>query len=81
MPHANLTIVKVEKPSSLTIGLKMNELRQWLDHRNIRLIDFRPIPDVAGYSFELSFRTEDDALLFERDFPGTGSVKEGVGGV
>ena len=40
-------------------------MRMWLDGRQIVLTGFRSRPDM---SFELSFRSEGDARLFEAEF-------------
>jgi hypothetical protein len=68
MAYANLVTVRVEKPTTVSFGRTMNEIRTWLDHRKIQPIEFRPVPAYYGFGFQISFGSEEDAQLFQRDF-------------
>ena len=68
MPNANLKTVRIGKPPTTSFGQTMNEVRQWLDHHKIKPTVFKPLSEPNGFGFELSFRTEEEALLFKRDF-------------
>jgi len=47
----------------------MNEIRSWLDHRNIQPSSFLLITQInSGVGFEIGFGTENEAHLFQRDF-------------
>jgi hypothetical protein len=49
--------------------MAMNAVRIWLDHRDIRPTSFLPITQIdSGIGFEIGFNSEDEALLFEREF-------------
>ena len=47
-------------------GLIMNDIRAWLDHRKIQPILFKDANRGGG--FEITFGTEGEASLFEREF-------------
>jgi hypothetical protein len=52
-----------------SFGETMNTVRTWLDHRHIRPVSFLPITNArSGVGFEISFNSEEEAHLFERDF-------------
>jgi hypothetical protein len=62
-------IVSIENPGA-SIADAMSNLRIWLDDNKIEPVEFRMIsPDAAGFTFEIQFRSEDEALLFESKFP------------
>jgi hypothetical protein len=47
----------------------MNTVRTWLDHRHIQPVSFLPITNARnGVGFEISFNSEEEAHLFEREF-------------
>ena len=47
----------------------MNEIRSWLDSHKIQPVDFRPSESAPGaVAFEIRFRHEDEAHLFEQAF-------------
>jgi hypothetical protein len=47
----------------------MNDIRSWLDSHKIQPVDFRPGEGGPGtVAFEIRFRREDEAHLFEQAF-------------
>ena len=62
-------VVRVEKQPGDTFGGTMNVIRIWLDHRHIQPVSFLPITNTrSGVGFEISFNSEEEAHLFEREF-------------
>jgi hypothetical protein len=61
--------VRVEKPQK-AFGVAMNEIRTWLDAHKIQPVDFRPDPTrgPGAVAFEIKFRREEEARLFEQTF-------------
>ena len=61
-------IVCVErKPRAF--GVTMNEIRNWLDHCKIQPASFKPVAHAdSGVVFEIAFKSEDEAHLFEAAF-------------
>jgi hypothetical protein len=60
--------VRVEKPQK-AFGVALNEIRTWLDAHKIQPFDFRPDPAGPGaVAFEIKFRREEEARLFEQTF-------------
>jgi hypothetical protein len=60
-------IVRVEEipETGTSFGLTMNDIRTWLDHHQIRLVDFKTIPrSFGGMGFEITFANHHDARLF-----------------
>jgi hypothetical protein len=57
-------VVFIEKTPD---GSMMNEIRAWLDHRKIQPVLFRAADHGVG--FELTFNNDDEAALFELEFP------------
>jgi hypothetical protein len=61
--------VRVETPNR-AFGVAMNEIRTWLDAHKIQPVDFRPDRAApGGVAFEITFRQEYEARLFEETFP------------
>jgi hypothetical protein len=61
-------IIRVERPGK-AFGTAMNEIRFWFDSHKIQPADFRPGPSNPGtVAFEIKFKREDDACLFEHTF-------------
>jgi hypothetical protein len=47
----------------------MNDIRVWLDHRNIEPAWFKPVAKAdSGVGFEIGFKTEEEARLFQQAF-------------
>jgi hypothetical protein len=52
-----------------SFGETMNTVRTWLDHRHIQPASFEPVaPARGGVGFDISFDSEEEAHLFEREF-------------
>ena len=61
-------IVRVQKPKTM-LADAMSEMRVWLDHNQIQLVGFNIAEDrMPGIAFDLRFRREAEASLFERTF-------------
>ena len=62
-------VVRVEKKPEHSFGSTMSGIRTWLDHHKIQVVSFKPFATAeTGVGFEIAFRTEDEAHLFEREF-------------
>ena len=62
-------VVRVEKKPEGSFGEIMNAIRTWLDHRKIEPISFQPVAKAeSGVGFEIAFKSEDEAHLFEHEF-------------
>lgn len=47
----------------------MNHIRVWLDHQKIEPASFRSVEKAeGGVGFEIGFKREDEALIFEKAF-------------
>jgi hypothetical protein len=65
----NPFVVQIERKPGRSFGETMSAVRIWLDHRDIRPTSFLPITQIdSGIGFEIGFNSEDEALLFEREF-------------
>jgi hypothetical protein len=61
--------VRIEKKPESSFRATMNEIRTWLDHRNIQPVSFKPVATAdTGVGFEISFHNEDEAHLFKHEF-------------
>jgi hypothetical protein len=65
MARTSLVTVRVRKPDHASYAETMNRLRVWLDTANIEPVAFRSFSEL---SFELVFRVEREAALFEAEF-------------
>ena len=62
-------IIQVEKQPGGSFGGTMKNIRTWLDHRHIQPVSFLPVATPrSGVGFEISFNSEEEAHLFEREF-------------
>ena len=60
--------VRVQKPGAM-LADAMSEMRVWLDHHQIELVDFGIAEtSVSGTAFDLRFRREAEASLCSRAF-------------
>ena len=60
--------IRVEKPE-VALAETMAEMRTWLDKHGVRPVEFKiAMTGVPGIAFDLQFRSEDEAVLFERVF-------------
>ncbi len=67
-PNPPFTI-RIEKPE-VALAETMAEMRSWLDRHSVETVGFKVertviLPNIA---FDLQFRSEDDAVLFEQAF-------------
>ena len=47
----------------------MNEMRAWLDEHRVQPMDFKiAMTGFPGIAFDLRFRSEEEAVLFEKMF-------------
>jgi hypothetical protein len=68
MTHKSPLSVHLERPGK-SLGMAMNEIRSWLDSHKIEPVDFRPATCNPGIvAFEIKFKHEDEARLFEQTF-------------
>ena len=60
--------IRIEKPE-VALAKTMAEMRTWLDKHDVRPVEFKIArTGVPGIAFDLQFRSEDEAVLFERVF-------------
>jgi hypothetical protein len=60
--------IRIEKPET-ALAETMNEMRSWLDKHEIHLIEFKiAATGFPGIAFDLRFRSQKEAVLFERRF-------------
>ncbi len=64
-------LVRIENRPVGSASDLLNSIRTWLDHRNVELISFKAAPVERGrIAFDMSFRTEEEAFLFQLEFGG-----------
>jgi hypothetical protein len=62
-------IVRVEKQPERSFSQTMNDIRSWLDHHMAESISFKPVANARrGVGFEIAFKSENEACLFEQAF-------------
>jgi hypothetical protein len=60
--------IRIEKPET-ALAETMNEMRTWLDSHGVQPVEFKiAMTGIPGISFDVRFRTEDEAVLFEQVF-------------
>jgi hypothetical protein len=60
--------IRIEKPET-ALAETMNEMRSWLDRHEVQLIEFKiAMTGFPGIAFDLQFRSQEEAVLFERRF-------------
>jgi hypothetical protein len=67
MDTASPLTVFVPKPAAVSYGEAMSRLRMWLDSQKMQLATFKLAP-LGRVGFEISFRSEDDAIRFQGGF-------------
>ena len=68
MDAQNPRCVQVQKPEA-SFGVILNEMRSWLHHRKIEPAEFKCLPVEPGVvAFDIRFKNENEAELFERAF-------------
>ena len=60
--------IYVKRPAGTALGDVMNEARSWLDKSQIEPVEFKSVVNRATVGFEIRFRNQDEADLFEREF-------------
>jgi hypothetical protein len=60
--------ITVEQPNDRPLGQIMNEIRSWLDSKKIEPASFKPIVAGGGILFEIGFRSQHEAELFQQEF-------------
>lgn len=60
--------IRIEKPKT-ALAETMNEMRTWLDEQGFQPIEFKiAMTGMPVIAFDVQFRSEDEAVLFERVF-------------
>ena len=60
--------IRVEKPEASFADL-MNRIRSWLDNHKIEPTEFKSdTAEPGSVAFDIRFRSEDEARLFEMEF-------------
>ena len=60
--------IRIEKPKT-AFAETMNEMRTWLDEHRFQPIEFKiAMTGMPIIAFDVQFRSEDEAVLFERVF-------------
>jgi hypothetical protein len=61
-------VVRIPKPASLSFGKAMSQHHTWLDANKIQPTAFKPdfINGVIG--FEIGFKSQHEAALFDKEF-------------
>ena len=54
--------------AAASTGEAMGRIRIWLDDKQIRPLTFRMSVRNGSIGFELTFRNEDETVLFDREF-------------
>jgi hypothetical protein len=60
---STLTVIRAKN-----LGDTMKEIRNWLDAEKIQPVVFKTVVGQAGIGFEISFRHEQEAELFQQRF-------------
>jgi hypothetical protein len=60
--------IRIEKPEA-ALAATMNEMRSWLDKHQVQPIEFKIArTGFPGIAFDLQFKSEKEAILFEKIF-------------
>lgn len=68
MALASPTVVRLPKPATLSFGQAMSQHRVWLDTNKIQPTAFKPAYYNGVVGFEIGFRNQDEAALFDKQF-------------
>jgi len=68
MPRSARFTIQVSPPAGTSLGNFMNEVRMWLDSRNIQSSAFRSTASDVGFGFEIGFERKEDAEQFRQRF-------------
>jgi hypothetical protein len=62
-------IVHLDKKPHASFVETMGDVRSWLDRCQIESASFKPVTSAeSGVGFDIGFKSEDEALRFERAF-------------
>jgi hypothetical protein len=61
-------MITIKLPIGTSFGKTMNQVRSWLDSKKIEPAHFRPVTCHGGIGYEISFRSSQEAELFQREF-------------
>ena len=59
--------VFLPKPSHISYGEAMNQVRMWLDYRKVHASGFKLAPNGQP-GFQITFSNQDDAARFQNEF-------------
>jgi hypothetical protein len=60
--------IRIEMPE-VALAETMNAMRSWLDKHKVQPVEFKiAMTGTPGIAFDIQFRSEDEAALFERVF-------------
>jgi hypothetical protein len=60
--------IRIEKPEA-ALAETMAEMRTWFDKHRVQPVGFKiAMTGMPGIAFDVQFRSEDEAALFERIF-------------
>ena len=60
--------IYIETPVGTPLGNSINGIRPWLYRHDIDPVEFKSETKGGVITLDLRFRSQDEALLFERDF-------------
>jgi hypothetical protein len=62
-------VIRAENQANTTLASTMIEIRTWLDREKIEATGFKAVVGSAGLGFEISFKSDREAVRFQRQFP------------
>ena len=62
-------VIRAKNQTNIPLGNTMNEIRSWLDSEHVAIATFKTVAHHEGLSFEISFKSTQDASRFQRQFP------------
>jgi hypothetical protein len=62
------TVTQIPKPATTSFAETMKQHRTWLDANKIQPASFRPVYINGVIGFEIGFRNEHEAGLFDNEF-------------
>jgi hypothetical protein len=62
-------VIRAENQANTTLASTMIEIRTWLDREKIEPVALKAVVGSAGLGFEISFKSEQEAARFQREFP------------
>jgi hypothetical protein len=68
--------IRIEKPET-ALADAMAEMREWLDKHRVQPVEFKiAMTGFPGIAFDIRFRSEDEAHLFEQQFSSAGASSD-----